>query len=302
MKKQTNLIIRLALSLAAALVPMTIQGAQSSTEALARVRAAVGYERLRRYANGVVAEGTAHYRGLDSRYAFLFVPDNRFRSEIEGPLGRTAGFDGTTGWEIDSSGMPRVLELEDLEVEQFRAWVHSGRWMAEDGPFAVTLDQTKSDDKRFALSLKLKGGILEATVFIDRASWLPKTVTRRSTSGEEVIELDDYREALGFRFPHKVTRTYGGVVSSFNIRALVASAATASRTRFAPISSKPADTSWNASAPALIEARRTRSGHILVHPLVNGRLRCPAGGHLRQRLPDARRRRAGHLWRHGRRL
>ena len=270
MKKQMKWMTWLALVLVAAMMPAVVQGAESSDETLARVRAAVGYERLREHADGVIAQGTAHYRGLDSKLTFLFTPDNRFRCEIAGPLGRAAGFNGTTGWEVDSTGMPRVLELEDLEVEQFNAWMHSGRWMAEDGPFAVTLDATKTDAQRVALALKLKGGLLEATAFVDRATWLPVKVTRRSPVGETVIELSDYREALGFRFPRRLTRTLGGVTTVFDVTS-VAAARGAARAQFEPVTARPADTRWDTSAPARIEARVAPSGHILVQPLVNGK-------------------------------
>lgn len=90
----------LACIFVAALAPAAVQ-AQSAAETLARVRAAVGYERLRVRAEGVAAEGTARFRGLDSKYTFTFTPDGRFRTEIGGPLGDITGFDGSVGWEVD---------------------------------------------------------------------------------------------------------------------------------------------------------------------------------------------------------
>ena len=255
--------------LAATLTPAAAQVAPTAADAVGRVRAAVGYERMRGRANGFVAEGTARFRGLDSRFTFLFTPDGRFRSEVGGPLGEVAGFDGAAGWEVDYSGMPRRLELEDLELAQFEAWLHSGRWLAADGPYDISLDAAKTDDKLLALKLKLKRGVLEANVFIDRATWLPVRATRRGTAGEEVIELADYREALGFRFPHRVTRAAAGVTNAFDIKSVTAAPA-AARARFRPATARPADARWKPNVPARVEVRRVRSGHLLVHPLVNG--------------------------------
>ncbi len=269
MKSQMRRALMLACIFVAAVAPAAAQGAASVGEALARVRAAVGYERLRGQANGVVAEGTTRYRGLDSKFTFLFAPDGRFRSEIAGRLGGVSGFDGAQGWEVDWSGMPRTLELEDLEVTQFHAWVHSGRWLAEDSPFAISLDPAKTDDKRVAFRLALKKGVLEATMFVERATWLPKTVVR-TEGGEEVMELGEYREVLGFRFPHRLTRSIGGVTSVFEIRTVAAAPASA-RAGFERITKRPADARWDATTPARIEVRRVRSGHLLVHPLVNGK-------------------------------
>jgi Aspartyl protease len=283
MKAQNRRFFWLALALVAALaaagqaqgVPQSqgvsqAQGVTSAAEALARARAAVGYERLRVRAEGVAAEGAARFRGVDSKFTFLFTPDGRFRIDIDGPLGGVTGFDGATGWEVDWSGMPRPLELEDLEVAQFEAWMHTGRWLAEEGPFEVSLDSAKTDDKQVALNLKLKRGLLEASVFLDRATWLPRSATRRGTAGDELIELSDYREALGFRFPHRVARTAAGVTTTFDVRS-VAAAPAAARARFGPVTARPPDARWDAAVPARVEARRTRSGHMLVHPLVDGK-------------------------------
>ncbi|HKS26218.1 MAG TPA: retropepsin-like aspartic protease [Pyrinomonadaceae bacterium] len=244
--------------------------AQSAAEALARVRTAVGYERLRSHSRGVVAEGTARFRGMDSKYTFTFTPDGRFRAEIAGPLGDVTGFNGTVGWEVDWSGMPRVLELEDIEVAQFEAWINSGRWLDENGPFAISLDAAKTDDKQVALKLALKKGQLEATVFVDRATWLPKKAARMGAGGEEILELSDYRKALGFSFPHRVTRTVGGTTNVFEIRS-VAEASRAARSSFEPVTARPPDTRWNQTVPPGVEARRVRSGHLLIHPLINGK-------------------------------
>jgi len=268
MKWQRNRAFWLACVFVSLLAP-AVQ-AQSATDALARVRTAVGYERLRSHTRGVVAQGTARFRGLDSKYTFVFTPDGRFRAEISGPLGEVTGFDGSVGWEVDWSGMPRQLELEDIETAQFEAWINSGRWLEQDGPFAISLDAAKTDDKQVALRLALKKGQLEATVFVDRDTWLPKRALRMGVGGEEVIELGDYRPAMGFNFPHRVTRTAGGVTSVFEIRS-VSPAQGEARSGFKPVKTPPADARWNASVPARIEARRVRTGHLLVHPLINGK-------------------------------
>src|SRR5829696_5950201 len=254
-KTFTKRIFWLLLLLVATMAPAAAQSAPPAAESLARVRAAIGYERLRGRKNGVLAKGVAHVGGLDSKLTLLFTPDGRFRTDIEGPLGSVTGFDGSAGSELDWSGMPRALELEDLEIAQFEAWVRSGRWLADDGPFDVSVDAAKTDDKQVAFNLALKRGLLNATVFVDRATWLPKTVTRRGVGGKEAVELGDYREAMGFRFPHRVTRTLGGTTSVYEIRT-VAAAPGSSRARYRPVTARPADTRWDAAPPARLEVRR----------------------------------------------
>src|SRR5215204_343502 len=151
----------LVILIVSAVVPAVAQNAPPAVESLARVRAAIGYERLRVRRAGVLAEGTARVGGLDSKLTLLFTPDGRFRTDIEGPLGSVTGYDGSAGWELDWSGMPRTLELEDIELAQLEAAIRSGRWLADDGPFAVSVDAAKTDDKQVAFNLALKGGLLK---------------------------------------------------------------------------------------------------------------------------------------------
>lgn len=129
MKRQTRLALRLTCILIAALAPAaaTAQSLPTAAEVLARVRGAVGFGRLHSQSDGVAVEGTARYRGLDTKFSLLFTPDGRFRTEVAGPLGGVVGFDGAAGWEVDSTGMPRTLEFQDLELAQLDAWVYSSR-------------------------------------------------------------------------------------------------------------------------------------------------------------------------------
>jgi hypothetical protein len=244
--------------------------ALSAAEVLDRVRAAVRYDKLRARENGYVGEGTARANGVDASYRAAFAPDGRFYSRVDGPLGTTVGFDGTRGWAVDWSGMPRPLELEDLDEEQLAAWVYSGRWLAEDGPFAVTIAELQKDPKRVALGLELRTGPLEATIYVDRSTWLPSSMVRQSDSGEEVLRLEDYREVMGFMFPFRLVRTIGEVTDRYDLRSLEAAAADVA-SLYAPVTVRPADTRFRADAPAALEVRRVPSGHLLVKPRVEGK-------------------------------
>jgi hypothetical protein len=235
------------------------------------VRAVVGYERLRALEHGCVAEGIASYNGVDGDYRLAFTADGRFLSKVTGPLGETSGFDGAKGWAVDWSGLPRPLELEDLEEEQLAAWVYTGRWLAEGGPFAVSVDRKGTSARQVALAIRLGDGPLEATLFVDRSSWLPSSLVRRSDSGEEVYRFEDYREAEGFLFPFRFTRSVGKVEDRFEVRSLRAAGAGEAASLYDPPSTRPKDTRFRPGVPAAIEARRTRSGHILVRPSVDGK-------------------------------
>src|SRR5262245_58888353 len=71
-------------------------------EVLGRARQASRREGIGDREGVVVVEGPAVYLGTKGRYEFRFDSRGRFVERIEGPLGRTIGFDGTTAWEVDS--------------------------------------------------------------------------------------------------------------------------------------------------------------------------------------------------------
>src|SRR5262245_44454057 len=103
---------------------------------LTQIRTAVGYDALQNL-SGVVLEGTARDNGMDGTYHLTFSPTGHFVRRTQTRWAEVAGFDGTTGWGLDHSGAPRVLELEDQELPQSIVWITTGRWLAADSPFTV---------------------------------------------------------------------------------------------------------------------------------------------------------------------
>src|SRR5579862_5935194 len=120
-------------------------------EILANVRNAVGYAAWILSGSGLRLEGTRQHSEVDSRYSLLFSPDGQFLDRTDRPLEEIEGFDGKTGWMVDYSGMPMRLEMDDLETEQVPVWVVTGRWLAEDGPFALTVIPEETDSQRVTL-------------------------------------------------------------------------------------------------------------------------------------------------------
>lgn len=269
--KRAPFVWMLIAALSAAAAPAAQRTpAPSASAVVSRVRAAVGYDRLRESAAGFVAGGAARHNGVDATFQLAFAPDGRFALRVDGPLGGATGFDGSDGWAVDWSGMPRTLELEDLDEEQLATWAYVGRWLDADAPFDVGLDAGKSDARRVALSLDLRSSPLAATLYVDRATWLPSSVVRRSESGDEVMRLEEYRVVSGFRFPFRLTRTLGKVTDRFEVRSLEPAAGGPDRL-FARPAARPDDTRFRDGVPPDLEVRRVPSGHMLVRPRVEGR-------------------------------
>lgn len=104
---------------------------------LDKVRTAVGYDRLHAYAGVVELRGDADLYDVPGTGRFCFTRDGRFRLDFSGRFRQTFAFDGKKGWMLDWTGMPRPLELEQLETMQACAWVAMGHWLADEGPFSL---------------------------------------------------------------------------------------------------------------------------------------------------------------------
>ena len=100
--------------------------------------------------------------------------------------------------------MPRSLALREKEVVLLLAWIWTGRWLAEDGPLAISLTAGAGP---LSLGFLLKGGVAAGRVEIDRSTFLPARMTVGGEGNQERLRLEDWRPALGFRFPHRMVRT-----------------------------------------------------------------------------------------------
>eukprot|EP00899_Mesostigma_viride_P012101 jgi/Mesvir1/20892/Mv07966-RA.3 len=82
----------------------------------------------------VVVQGKAKQAGLDMTWSFRWTPDGTFHESLSGyPLSCARGYSPSTDhvgpWEVDQTGYPKVLELDDRETVLLEAWVRSGFWL-----------------------------------------------------------------------------------------------------------------------------------------------------------------------------
>ncbi|MBI3845422.1 MAG: retropepsin-like domain-containing protein [Planctomycetes bacterium] len=236
---------------------------------LDKARIAAGFERFRSFDGLVIREGVCHHDGVDGTCTIVSASDGRYVRRIEGPLGSTTGFDGRTWWMVDHSGMPRTLRLQDREVVETGAAVSTGRWLSNDAPVTLALDDARTDAKAVALSIRPKDGVLDATLLVDRTTWLPLSLIRRSVSGEETSTFEDWRRDLGFALPCRLTQTSNESTTVTEIRSIRRLEKKADDP-FARITARPEARFDSALSPHL-EVKRAKTGHFLVHPLVDGK-------------------------------
>lgn len=266
-------VLMTALVLLAALAgssgPSLLKGQESLESTLDSVREAVGFRAMREWQNGLVVEGGGEALGLHSRFSFLLLPDGRYRSEIRSDLGEIEGFDGRRGWKVDSTGMPGHVEVKDLEQSKLFAWIVGGFWLDPSCPLRINVRPGKDDKGDPCLALSLPGGSVDATLRINRTTSLPSLLEWKSLDMENRIELLEYGEVSGFRFPHliRITETEESMVVRVG---RVAEAPDNAGEACRPVTRRPDDTEFDRKKPAALEIKTVQTGHFLVRPLVDG--------------------------------
>jgi hypothetical protein len=258
-------------TIASVLIPTTGSSAaerDNTATILARIRQAIGSPALAAFPHGVLIEGVAQYQGLSGPYRLLSDSRGRFVQTIRLARDQIVGFDGTTAWGVDWSGTPRVLELADLETVQTEMWIRTGRWLAEDGPFHIAIRENAGNPSQLRLHLKLKKGLRELDLDVDRSTWLPSRLTARRLGTDEIWEFGDYRVCLGMSLPQRTIHRLGGAADTYEIRDVRPAPATGDP--FAPRLERPSETAFRAAGPERFDVKQTAGGHLFVRPKVNG--------------------------------
>jgi Aspartyl protease len=235
---------------------------------LANVRAAVGYQRLASLPGSVLVTGSAMIAGESGDYRCSFTPAGSYREQNGGLIAASRGFDGQVCWEVDPTGMPRTMILEDREKNLIWMWIRTHRWLAADAPFRIALVPDATDASTVTLTLALDEATLEERLVIDRATWLPSSSTHECDGVKEQLTLADYVETLGFKLARTLVLEQR-LRREYRLRSVIVSAVVPSESYALP-AERPHDTRIDPEAKPELELMRARSGHLLVKPVVNG--------------------------------
>jgi hypothetical protein len=170
--------------------------APSLRAVIARVRNATGAAALERLSGGFAIESEGGQILLGTR-----------RGEVKS--GGEVVYDGEVAWRFDErrrSGVP--LNLRQLEKLAWPLWIRSGWWLNPASGIAVESLPDASNSELIALRLKRPGGIVPATLFVDRRTFLPMKLILPYDRGPMTMTLSDWRPALGGRIAFTVESTY----------------------------------------------------------------------------------------------
>jgi hypothetical protein len=235
----------------------------SVSPVLAAIRRAVGFGALAR-----LAPGFAIYdRGADGQSStiMLGVRHGEYR------IGDETGFDGHYRWQADSRrGIPIPNALRQHEKAAWPLWVRSHWWLQPASGIHAALIPAETDHAHIALALRRGGGVVPATLYIDRATMLPERLVVPYDRGPFEARFSDWQRFGGVLLARRVDSRYRSesTVHTERIERLA-------RANFAPPPMRM-DTSFDPTAPALVPVRRGPDfspgvrGHSFVQARVDG--------------------------------
>ena len=119
------------------------------------------------------------------------------------------GFDGAFAWQHDSRRNIAIPSSQrQREKSMWPLWVRGYWWLNPRSGIAVSVLAAESDARTIALSLALPEGLVPATLYVDRATWLPARLVVPYERGPFTALYSEYRTVRGLRLPGLVETSY----------------------------------------------------------------------------------------------
>jgi hypothetical protein len=239
-------------------------------EHLARARRALGWDRLAERNACVEVLGAARFLGTDAEQRLVFDSTGRVRESIEGELSQHSGFDGATYWIRDWTDTPRALVLGDRTRAELDELFTTGRWTRAGERLSFELVPAEGAEDAIALAFRHADGVQHGTLVLDAATHRPRSVRFGSDGARTELAFHDWRVHDGFAFATRIATNEEGFTRTLTAHS-VRMARDVDDARFTPRLEAPADTRFDAQVSPQLDVKRVASGHLLVHPLVDGR-------------------------------
>jgi hypothetical protein len=215
--------------------------------------------------HGLRLGGTTDLAGMDADFELFFAPDGRYRYDMDGGMARTVAFDGRDVALRERAGPTVHQLLGDREGWHYSEWIHSGYWLEDACP--IRTEVLRMTEDAASVALMLPDSTVPAMLVLDRETWLPRELRMETLGTEAVLSFSEYELVEGIPIAHKVVSSAAGQVNELRVLdARPASADPGSR-YVAPAQ----DVHFDPTRAADVELKRVPSGHLLVHPLIEGR-------------------------------
>jgi Aspartyl protease len=253
--------------------------AESAADVMRKISSALGVSRYAALPHGLLLHD-ARSGGATTSAVIAVDGRGRVRHSTIGRNGVNEWlYDGESLWMLDPTktssrrGVPLPVRQELLEKTLLPVWVRTGYWAVAGAPLDITIEQ--STGQEVILAVQLRGGMVKATIAIDRANWLPKRLSVPYERGPFVMEMSGSGLAQGIVLASRIRTAYADTRSESRLTfAAPIAPGDALLLRTLP---RPAGTAFDNTLPAAVPVVRGatdaggRLGHPFVRPLIDGR-------------------------------
>lgn len=246
----------------------------SADEIMQRVRQAMNFSLEKIPEAGLILEGKyISGRGIPGKIRMHFNRQGHYLLQKDSVLGTTlAGYDGKDAWMKDYDGESNLVKGKPRQSLLIGA-LYSGLWVDKSSGMAYSMAKDVSLPDQYLLQFTHEPSQLTGTISIDKKSLLPQKC-KFTVIGEYVTIT--WKETLsyeGMNWPRNIeiaAITKTDLKSSYHWESVTA-ATKSDANPFRPQISPPTNMTFDTSKAALLEAKKAKSGELLVRPLVNGK-------------------------------
>lgn len=244
---------------------------QTADEIMQRVRKAMNFSLEKIPDTGLILKGKGIYDGVPAKIRLHFNHQGHFLLQLDSVIGTSlSGFDGKDVWSKDYDGKSELLELSKRRQSLLTGALYSGLWLNKSSGMAYTMSKNLPIPDEYLLQFTHEASQLAGIISIDKQSMLPQNCKFTSVKGEYVfITWKDTISYKGMKWPRYTEIAIDDTKCSFQWESATTATIT-DENPFRPQISPPTNVTFDASKAALLEVKKTASGDLLVHPLVNG--------------------------------
>jgi hypothetical protein len=193
-------------------LPLTFERVAITTDQLLdHWAAAIGGHKRIAEVGTIHLHGSVETGGMKGSYERWATSKGEFRTSLDlsGAFHQVNIFDGQRGWTVDTSGSVHELSGGILQAvvsgadEASNSFLVAGRM-----PGLVKLLSEDSEEYAYVLRIDPDGGT-PVTVYLDRATYLPKREETSGPMGVKVVRFSEWRDFAGVKFPTNVQQSNG---------------------------------------------------------------------------------------------
>ena len=206
---------------------------------------------------------------MDLTVTLQFDDHGHYYIAGRGVIGIAFGFDGTTTWTQEATGVTRTMQLGDGERARLGQWIMSGYWAHPAAPVEVFDSDLMTGGDEMALTVRVAGTRVKGTLVLDTNKWLPREFISTISGSRQIMQFVAFETVEGRVVPKEI-RIETNDRETFHVEfdEIRVDAAADERVYAPP---RSGDNVSYSSSGGPVENVRGRDGHHFVRPIINGR-------------------------------